>query len=572
MIKLLRFLKPYRIKVVLVIILVGIQAYAELMLPSLMADIVDIGIYTGDTPYILKVGALMLLITLIGSVSTIWKSYLSSKISSAFGRDIRKAVFTKIESFSLAEFDQVSASSLITRTTNDVTQVQRVTIQILNMFLRAPMMAFGGVIMALSRDGQLSIILGVAVVVLSLVIAFVASKAVPLFKSLQIKIDKMNLTLRERLTGIRVIRAFNRTKLEKVRFGTANKDLTDTSIKINRLMAMLMPVMMLLFNLTTVAVIYFGAIRIEAGGMQVGGLMAFIQYATMIMFSLVMFTMMFIMIPRAQVSAKRINEVLEIEPSITDNKDSAVEPIDSSIEFKNVSFGYDGAEMNAICDISFKGNPGETIAIIGGTGSGKSTIINLIPRFYDTLSGEILVGGVEVKKYSLQKLRELISFVPQKAVLFGGTLRENIKVGKDLSDEQVHGAIETAQAKEFTDDFEGDLDYVITQGGTNLSGGQKQRLTIARAIAKDSMVYVFDDSFSALDFKTDSELRKDLKEKTKDAITIIIAQRVSSIKDSDKIIVLDDGSIVGMGKHDELIKDNKTYQEIVYSQLSKEEL
>ncbi len=571
MIKLMRFLKIYRIKVIIVIVLVMIQAFAELMLPTLMANIVDTGIYNGDTPYILKIGALMLLITAVGSASTVWKSYLSAKIASGFGRDIRKEIFTKIESFSLSEFDQVSASSLITRTTNDVTQVQTVTIQILNMFLRAPMMAFGGVVMALSRDGKLSIILGVVVVVMSLIIGFIASKAVPLFKSLQKKIDKINLTLRERLTGIRVIRAFNKTKIEKQRFMEANRDLTDTSIKINRLMAAMMPIMMLLFNLTTIAIIYFGSIRIEAGGLQVGGLMAFIQYATMIMFSLVMFTMMFILIPRAQVSANRINEVLDMEPSIV-GSNNQITPLNKSVEFKDVSFAYSGAEINAVCNISFKASAGETIALIGGTGSGKSTVINLIPRFYDHSSGEILVGGVNVKDYKLEDLRNLVSFVPQQSMLFSGTLRDNIKFGTDISDDEVTEALRISQALEFTNELEEGLNHQISQGGTNLSGGQKQRLTIARALAKKAMVYIFDDSFSALDFKTDSNLRKELKTVMKDSISIIIAQRVSSIKDSDQIIVLDNGEIVGKGKHDDLLNNNVVYQEIVYSQLSEEEL
>jgi len=572
MLKLFKYLRAYKWKVTLILVLVLIQALAELMLPTLLANIVDIGIYTGDTNYILRIGGLMLIVTAFGALSTIWKSYLSARVSSAFGREVRRDVFKKIESFSMKEFDEVSTSSLITRTTNDVTQVRTIVVQILNMFLRAPMMAIGGVIMALSKDTQLSQVLGVVLVIMTIIIIYIASKAVPLFKVLQVRIDKMNLTLRERLTGIRVIRAFNKTTVEKNRFKKANKDLTSTAIKINKLMATLMPTMTFLFNITTALILYFGAIRINNGAFLVGDLMAFIQYATMIMFSLIMFTMMFIMLPRAQVSANRINQVLDMEPVIVDGKNENLEINERSIKYDSVNFSYNGAEMNAIEDISFEVEAGETLAIIGGTGSGKSTIVNLLPRLYNRTKGSINIGGHLVEDYSLKSLRELISFVPQKTILLSGTIKHNVTLGKDLKDNQLEEVLRVAQASEFVNKLENGVEHIVSQGGTNLSGGQKQRLSIARALAKDTLCYVFDDSFSALDFKTDSNLRKELKTYLKDKISIIIAQRVSSIKDADKIIVIDNGKIVGRGTHSELLDSCIVYQKIVYSQLDEEEL
>ncbi len=572
MLKLFRYLRAYKWKVTLILVLVLIQALAELMLPTLLANIVDIGIYTGDTNYILRIGGLMLLVTAFGALSTVWKSYLSARVSSAFGREVRRDVFKKIESFSMKEFDEVSTSSLITRTTNDVTQVRTIIVQILNMFLRAPMMAIGGIIMALSKDTQLSQVLGVVLVIMTIIIIYIASKAVPLFKVLQVRIDKMNLTLRERLTGIRVIRAFNKTTVEKNRFKKANKDLTSTAIKINKLMATLMPTMTFLFNITTALILYFGAIRINNGAFLVGDLMAFIQYATMIMFSLIMFTMMFIMLPRAQVSANRINQVLDMEPVIVDGKNENLEITERSIKYDSVNFSYNGAEMNAIEDISFEVKAGETLAIIGGTGSGKSTIVNLLPRLYNRTKGSINIGGHLVEDYSLKSLRELISFVPQKTVLLSGTIKHNVTLGKELNDNQLEEVLRVAQASEFVNKLENGVEHIVSQGGTNLSGGQKQRLSIARALAKDTLCYVFDDSFSALDFKTDSNLRKELKTYLKDKISIIIAQRVSSIKDADKIIVIDNGRIVGRGTHSELLDSCIVYQKIVYSQLDEEEL
>ncbi len=570
--RLFRYLKPYKMQVVLVLVLVVVQSFTELMLPTLLADIVDIGVVNSDTDFILQTGVYMILIALVGSISTVWKSFLSARVSTAFGREIRKEVFTKIESFNAKEFDKISGSSLITRTTNDVRQVQTVIVQIMNMFLRAPMMAVGGVVMALSRDGELSIILAVAVVVMVVLISFIASKAVPLFKSLQQKIDKLNLLLRERLTGIRVIRAFDRTDLEKSRFSETNREVMNTSLRINRLMVSMMPIMTLLFNTTSAVIIYFGAHRVDAGGMLTGDLIAYIQYVNMIMFSLIMFTMMFVLIPRAQVSAKRINEVLDLEVDVKDIEKPLVKQKETSIEYNNVAFSYNGAECNAIEGISFRANAGESLAIIGGTGSGKSTIINLLPKLYNRTEGRILVGGVEIDEYGLEDLRNNISFVPQKTMLFGGTIRDNIQAGVDISDEEIYEVLRVAQASEFVDELEEGLDHQVSQGGMNLSGGQKQRLSIARALAKDSLVYVFDDSFSALDFKTDSKLRKELKKRLHNKIQIIVAQRITSIKDSKRILVLDEGIIVGDGTHKELLKNCKVYQDIAYSQLSEEEL
>ncbi|MFD3156961.1 ABC transporter ATP-binding protein [Haloimpatiens sp. FM7330] len=574
MIKLFKNLKPFRVSVIAVMVLVFIQSLTELYLPTLMSDIVDIGIVKGDTSYILKIGGLMLLVAALGTASSIYASYLSAKTGTGFGKLLRNKVFTKVEGFSLHEFDDKGTASLITRTTNDITQVQTVLISILRMFVRAPMMAIGGIIMALYKDVKLSLVIVFVVFILAIIISIVASKSIPLFKSMQVKLDKLNLVLRERLTGIRVIRAFNRVIHEKTRFYNANHDLTSTAIKVNKLMAILMPLMMLIFNFTTIAIIWFGAGRIDSGAMQVGDLMAFIQYAMQIMFSLVMLTMMFILIPRASVSAVRINEVLDIEPEINDPTKASDDNIKRGyLEFKNVTFSYAGAEESAIKDISFSAKPGEVTAIIGGTGSGKSTLVNLIPRFYDIDSGSILVDGIDIREMTQSKLRSKIGFVPQKAVLFSGTVSDNIKFGSEnASEEEVIHAAETAQAIEFISNMKEGFNSQISQGGTNISGGQKQRLSIARALVRKPEIYIFDDSFSALDFKTDAKLRQALKKDTTNDTLIIVAQRVTTVMNSDRIIVLDNGSVAGMGTHKELLNSCEVYRQIVASQLSEEEI
>ncbi|MBL4934642.1 ABC transporter ATP-binding protein [Clostridium sp. YIM B02515] len=574
MAKLFRFLKPYSSYIGAILVLLFFQAMADLYLPTLMSDIINNGVVNGDSVYIMKIGGFMLLVALGGAVCMISASYLSSRTATGFANDLRKNIFTRAESFSLHEFDKVGTSSMITRTTNDVTQIQQVTVMALRMMIYAPIMAIGGIIMAITKDKQLTWVLAVAIPLLGLVIFFVAKTAIPLFKLMQKKIDKINLVLRENLTGIRVIRAFNRQEDEKVRFEEASIDLTNTAIKVNKMMAVVMPIMMLIMNLTSVSIIWFGGIRIDNGDMQVGDMMAFIQYAMQIMFSFLMLAMMFVLIPRAEASAERINEVLDMEPEIVDPKSAdKADKERGYIEFKNVNFSYPGAEQPAIEDITFSARPGETTAIIGGTGSGKSTLISLIPRFYDVQSGSILVDGVDIREMTQENLRSKIGFVPQKAVLFTGTIAENIKYGKeDATDEEVKHASEVAQAADFVSKIKEGYESVIAQGGNNVSGGQKQRLSIARALVRKPEIYIFDDSFSALDFKTDAKLRRALKDETKDATVIIVAQRVSTVMDADRIIVLDEGKIAGIGNHKELLASNEIYREIVSSQLSEEEL
>lgn len=590
MIKLLKNLKPYWLSIIGVIVFVFLQSLSELYLPTLMSDIVDTGVVNGDVNYIIRIGGWMILIAVIAMISSIFGSYLAAKAATGFGRDLRTKVFTKVESFSLEEFDEKGTASLIVRTTNDITQIQQLAVTMLRMFLRAPLLFIGGIIMAVLKDAELSLVLVVILPILTIAILLIAKKGMSLFKSMQIKLDKLNLVLREYLTGIRVIRAFNREVSEKKRFHKANLDLTETAKKVNLLMAILIPLMMLILNLTIVAIIWFGSIRINNGGMQVGDLMAFIQYASQIMFSLIMVSMMFIMVPRASVSAIRINEVLDVEPKIKDPmipKESKsemengikTEGIISEkdkrgyLEFNEVSFCYQGAEKPVIKKISFKANPGELTAIIGSTGSGKSTLINLIPRFYDVTSGRILVDGVDIRELTQEKLRTKIGLVPQKAVLFTGTIAENISFGNNnLSRDEIIRAAEIAQASEFISTMEQVYDSQIAQGGTNISGGEKQRLAIARALAKHPEIYIFDDSFSSLDFKTEAKLRVAIKKETKNDTVLIIAQRVTTVMNADQIIVLDEGKIVGMGKHQDLIRTCKVYREIVASQLSEEEL
>lgn len=574
MLKLFRFLKPYRLPILIVFILVFLQSMSDLYLPTLMADIVDIGIVQGDVPYIWKIGGFMLLVAIFGMGVSITASFLASKIAMGYGKILRNKVFTHVSNFSMQEFDKIGTASLITRTTNDITQVQQVTMMMLRMMIMAPMMCVGGIIMAMSRDTKLSLVFVVVIPVLAALIILIASKAVPLFKAMQKKIDKLNLVLRENLTGIRVVRSFNRTEHEQNRFDDANRDLTGTALKVNRLMATMMPVMMIVINFTTIAIIWFGGIRIDSGNMQVGDLMAFIQYAMQIMMSLMMMTMMFVMIPRASVSAARINEVIDMQPEIVDPEE--VKPFEQKkgvIEFKDVTFSYPGAEQAALQNITFTANPGEVTAIIGGTGSGKSTLIHLIPRFYDIDSGSILVDGIDVRELSQEALREKISYVPQKAVLFSGTIVDNIRYGKeDATVADIEHAAAIAQATEFISQMPDGFESTIAQGGTNVSGGQKQRLSIARALVRKPEIYLFDDSFSALDFKTDAKLRAALKEETSTSTIVIVAQRVSTVMDADQIIVLDEGEIVGIGKHRELLNTCEVYREIVFSQLSEEEI
>ena len=574
MIKLTKFLKPFQLAIYLVLGLVLLQSLSELYLPTLMSDIVDKGVVKGDTGYIWKIGGFMLLVAAGGMICSIAASFYSAKAASGFGKLLRSKIFSHVGNFSLHEFDQLGTASLITRTTNDITQTQQVLVMMLRMMAMAPMMCIGGIIMAYSKDAKLTLVLAVALPVLVLAIVIIARKGIPLFKAMQIKLDNLNRVLRENLTGIRVIRSFNRVKHEKKRFDEANWDLTETAIKVNKIMAAMMPIMMVVLNLSSVAIVWFGGLRISNGHMQVGDMMAFIQYAMQIMFSFIMLSMMFVMIPRASVSAVRINEVLETVADIKDPSSSKVDDGKKGIvEFQDVTFSYPGAEMPAISNISFSTKPGEVTAIIGGTGSGKSTLINLIPRFYDVDSGRVLVDGIDVRDMAQEKLREKIGFVPQQSVLFTGTIAENIRYGKDdATAEEVDHAAEVAQAKEFISNMPEGFDAVISQGGTNVSGGQKQRLSIARALVRKPEIYIFDDSFSALDFKTDAKLRAALRNETGNSTVLIVAQRVSTIIDADQIIVLDNGEISGIGKHKELMESCAVYREIVMSQLSEEEI
>ncbi len=577
MIKLFRLLKPYRISITFVLIFIFLQSLSNLYLPTLMSDIVDSGVMKGDIPYILQIGGFMLLVAILGVLCSILASLFASKTSTGFGKVLRSLVFSHIEEFALHEFDKFGTSSLITRTTNDITQVQQLVNMMLRMMVMAPLMSIGGIIMAVSTDAKLSLVIVVIVPILGIVIYAVLKKGIPLFRAMQKKIDTLNRVLRENLTGIRVVRSFNRISYEKRRFNAANLDLTDTAIRVNKIMASMMPLMMLIINLSTIAVIWFGGIRINNGDMQIGNLMAFIQYIMQILFAIMMVTMMFFMIPRASASAARINEVMDVSPEILD-ADEVKTPYENEnenqgrVEFQNVTFYYPGAQEPALSNISFCAYPGEITAIIGGTGSGKSSLINLIPRFYDVYSGRILIDGIDVRDLAQETLRSKIGYVPQKSILFSGTIADNIRYGKeDAADEEVRLAADIAQATEFILEMKDSFNSLITQGGTNVSGGQRQRLSIARALVRHPEIYIFDDSFSALDFKTDAKLRHALKKVTNNCTVFIVAQRVSTIMDADRIIVLDDGQIVGMGKHSELMNTCEIYHEIAASQLSEGE-
>ncbi|MBW4082173.1 ABC transporter ATP-binding protein [Paenibacillus sp. S150] len=585
MIKLMRQLKPFKLAIAAVLILVFLQSMGDLYLPTLMSDIVDKGIVQGDRGYIWKIGGFMLLVAAAGALCSVIASYLSAKVAAGFGKNTRSRMFNHVENFTLHEFDKLGTASLITRTTNDITQVQTVLTMILRMMIGAPMMMIGGIIMAVSEDAKLSLIFVVVIPLLVGVILFIGMKGLPLFKAIQVKLDKLNRVLREHLTGIRVIRSFNRISHENERFTEANKDLTDTAIRVNKIMAGLMPLMMIVMNFSMIAILYFGGIRIGDGDLQVGSLMAFIQYAMQIMFSLIMVSMMFVLIPRASASALRINEVLDMQPEITDPTSGQLQTTATAthkdgrdgmhgyVEFDNVSFSYPGAEQPALTGISFSAKPGEITAIIGGTGSGKSTLLSMIPRFYDVIEGAVRVDGVDVREMTQEELRSKIGYIPQKAVLFTGTINENIRYGKeDATDDEIIHAAKVAQAFDFVSAMKDSFNSEISQGGGNVSGGQKQRLSIARALVRKPEVYLFDDSFSALDFKTDAKLRAALKGETTEATVVIVAQRVSTVMDADRIIVLDEGRIAGMGTHRELMDNSEVYREIVSSQLSEEEI
>ncbi len=573
MIKIFRFLRPWRWSIALLLALVFIQVLADLYLPTLMADIIDQGVLRGDTDYIVRIGGIMLLITLASISCAVVASWISADVAGGFGQNLRNAVFAKVSAFSLHEFDQFGSSTLITRATNDITQVQMMTIIIARMLIMAPMLALGGIIMAYSKDPQLTWVLAVAVPVLVGLVLFIARKAIPLYSSIQLKIDRLNVTLREALSGVRVIRAFNRVDHEQKRFHSASHELADTYIEVNRLMAFMMPGLMLIMNMTSLAALWFGFIRIEAGTLQLGSLIAFTQYAMQILFGFIMMSMMFNILPRAQAAALRIDEVLQIEPGILDPKVPQDSSAPAVVEFKNVNFRYPGAEALALKDISFRAEPGKVTAIIGSTGAGKSTLIRMISRFYDVESGAIEVGGIETRKYVQTALRQRIGYVPQQATLFSGSIRRNLQVANPDADEStLTQAASTAQALPFINELESTWEHDIQQGGRNLSGGQKQRLAIARALSRKAEVFLFDDSFSALDFATDARLRAALKREIHDATVIIVAQRIGTVMDADQILVMDEGAIVGRGTHHELLESCETYQEIVASQLRMEDV
>lgn len=573
MLKLMKRLKEYWLGITMVLILTFAQVIGQLYLPTLMSNIIDKGVVKGDNHYIWTTGLAMLGISLLAGIISIIIVFFASRIAMGFGRDIRDRLFKKVESFSLQEFDKVGTASLITRTTNDVVQIQNVLYMMLRMMVMAPIMLVGGIVMAVSHNAKLSLIFVIVLPILLLLVVLIGGKAMPMFKTLQKKMDRLNRVIREGLTGIRVIRAFNRNKDDLTKFEGANRDYATTAIRVNRLLSIMGPMMMLIMNLTSIAIIWFGSSLIKNGNMQVGDLMAFIQYAMQIMMSFMMLSAVFIFIPRAGASAERINEVLDMKAEILDPDHPKNAGNGTTVTFDNVSFRYEGAEKPVISNISFSAHAGETVAIIGSTGSGKSTLLNMIPRFYDAETGSISINGVNVKDMEQETLRQLISLVPQKANLFTGTIASNMKYGKeDASEAEIWRALELAQAKSFVSGLSEQLEHHVTQGGNNFSGGQKQRLAIARALIRKPEIYLFDDSFSALDFKTDAKLRKGLQENITNAVMLIVAQRITSVIDADQIIVLNEGKIAGIGTHAELKATNQIYQEIMKSQLSEEEI
>jgi len=570
---LVRHLRPHSKLLVGVVLFQLLQSIASLYLPTLNADIIDDGVAQGDTAYILRVGAVMLAISFGQIICSVTAVYFGAKVAMAVGRDLRAAVFDRVSEFSEREVSRFGAPSLITRNTNDVQQVQMLVLMTCTLLVSAPILAIGGVVMALQQDLELSWLMAVSVPVLLIAVGMIIVRMVPLFRLMQRRIDRINQVLREQLTGIRVVRAFVRESVEVERFRVANDEVTDTALRAGRLMALMFPVVMLVLNLSSIAVIWFGAFRIEDGSMQVGTVMAFLQYLMQILMAVMMSTFMAMMIPRASVCADRIGEVLETESSVVRPSVPVTEVAERGlIEFDDVSFSYPGAEQPVLEHLIFEVEPGSTTAIIGSTGSGKTTLVNLLPRLFDATGGQVRVGGVDVASLDPDTLWGMIGLIPQKPFLFSGTVASNLRYGKpDASDDEIWRALEIAQAKDFVEAMPDGIESPIAQGGTNVSGGQRQRLAIARALVKQPDIYVFDDSFSALDLATDARLRRALKANVGHATQVIVAQRVSTIKDADQILVLDDGRIVGRGRHDDLLATSETYREIVESQLTAEE-
>ena len=574
LIRLLRVhLRPYGKAITLVVIFQFIQTLATLYLPTLNADIIDKGVITGDTGYIMRIGGGMLGITLVQIAAQIVAVYFGARTAMAVGRDVRAAIFSRVQEFSAREVGQFGAPTLITRTTNDVQQVQMLVLLTFTLMVSAPIMCVGGIVLAVRQDVPLSGLILVIVPVLVVLVTLIISRMRPLFRMMQVRIDKVNQVMREQITGIRVIRAFVRDEREQARYGRANDDLTDVSLRAGKLMALMFPTVMLIVNISSVAVLWFGGHRIDSDAMQVGALTAFLSYLMQILMSIMMATFMFIMIPRAEVCAERIEEVLNTESSVT----IAPNPVTTLsrhgfLELRDVDFHYPGAEAPVLCDVNLTARPREITAIIGSTGSGKTTLLNLIPRLFDATGGTVLVDGVDVRELDPGLLSRTVGLVPQRPYLFTGTIATNLRYGNpDATDEELWHALEVAQARDFVERMDGGLNAPIAQGGTNVSGGQRQRLAIARVLVHRPEIYLFDDSFSALDYATDAALRAALTEHIADATVVIVAQRVSTIRDADRIIVLDDGLIVGTGTHTELMDSNQTYREIVLSQLTEQE-
>ncbi|MER7664777.1 MULTISPECIES: ABC transporter ATP-binding protein [unclassified Streptomyces] len=574
LIRLLRtHLSPYTRPIALLVALQLLQTSATLYLPTLNADIIDNGVVKGDTGYILRLGALMIGISLVQVICNIGAVYYGARTASALGRDVRAAVFDRVQSFSAREVGRFGAPSLITRTTNDVQQVQMLVLMAFTLMVSAPIMCVGGIVLALGQDVPLSAVLLAVVPVLGIAVSLIVKKMRPLFRTMQERLDTVNRVLREQITGNRVIRAFVRDGYEKDRFRGANTELTDVSLATGRLMALMFPTVLTVVNVSSVAVVWFGAHRVDSGAIQIGALTAFLAYLMQIVMAVMMATFMFMMVPRAEVCAERIDEVLSTESSVV----PPTAPVRQlhrrgSLEVRSAEFRYPGAEEPVLRDVSLSARPGETTAIIGSTGSGKSTLLGLVPRLFDVTGGEVLVDGVDVRELEPSLMARTVGLVPQKPFLFSGTVATNLRYGRpDASDEDLWQALEVAQAADFVRELDGGLDAPIAQGGTNVSGGQRQRLAIARTLVQRPEIYLFDDSFSALDYATDAALRSALTLETSEATVIIVAQRVSTIRDADRIVVLDEGQVVGTGTHRELMAGNETYREIVLSQLTEAE-
>jgi len=574
LIKLLRtYLRPYGRDITLVVVLTFVGTLATLYLPTLNADIIDDGVVAGDTGTILRVGAIMLGVTVVQIACSITAVYWGARTASALGRDVRAAIFDRVQEFSAREVGHFGAPSLITRTTNDVQQVQMVVLMTFTLMLSAPIMGVGGLVLALREDVPLSGLLLVLVPLLAGAIALIVMRMRPLFRTMQGRIDTVNRIVREQITGIRVIRAFVRDGHERTRYGVANTELSDVSLAVGRLFAFVFPLVMLVINLSSIAVLWFGAGRIESDALQIGALTAFLTYLTQILMSLLTATFMFVMIPRAEVCADRIQEILGTEPSVVPPATPvSTVPEHGTLELRGVEFRYPGAEEPVLRVIDLIARPGETTAVIGGTGSGKTTLINLVPRLFDVTAGAVLVDGVDVRHLDPELLSAMVAIVPQRPYLFTGTVASNLRYGRaDATDEELWHALEVAQAREFVEQLPDGLEAPIAQGGTNVSGGQRQRLAIARALVRQPEIYLFDDAFSALDYATDAALRSALTRETANATVVIVAQRVSTIRNADRIVVLDEGTVVGTGTHDELMTSNETYREIVLSQLTEAE-